>query len=126
MHQSLLTHIRAPTPLWELVRKLLGASLMYCSAVSCSSPWTGPWPLGCHSRCDGRVENSMAQVGRWLLVALCIIVLGATSAVLLQTWYSHVVEVRQRTGLDIAESPRQGRTISRADLLVVIPTSIER
>ena len=68
----------------------------------------------------------MAQVGRWLLVALCIIVLGATSAVLLQTWYSHVVEVRQRTGLDIAESPRQGRTISRADLLVVIPTSIER
>ena len=68
----------------------------------------------------------MAQVGRWLLVALCIIVLGATSAVLLQSWYSHLVEVRQLTELDVAESPRQSRLVSRGDLLVVIPTSIER
>ena len=73
-------------------------------------------------KCLTIISSAMAHVGRWLLGALLIIVLGATSVVLLQSRHSYLIEVRQLA----AAGPRQGRKISRGDLLVVIPTSSDR
>ena len=74
------------------------------------------------TKCLIILPSTMAHVGRWFLGALLIVLLGATSVVLLQSRHSYLTEVRQLA----AAGPRQDRTTSRGDLLVVIPTSNDR